>query len=73
MATRRQVTPRELDILRKKGMLGEELVYIGRGGHGVPGSKRGNPFKISTHTSRASAVEQFEEYFAKFALKADLG
>ena len=71
---RRKITQAELDTLAKGGKLEDDVLYVGRGGRGVPPSKWGNPFKIGTRSTsrrrtcpRTSASWQGRTFYATAA------
>ena len=58
------------DVVARKLKNGEDtnLVYVGRGGRGIPHSTWGNPFKIGTDGSRDEVIEKFRGYLVSSGL-----
>ena len=70
---RRKVTQDELDTLAKGGNLKEGMLYVGRGGRGVPPSKWRNPFKIGPDGTRAEVLRLFRAHFQDKSMIKDIG
>jgi len=69
---RRRITDGELATLAAGGDLERHEVYVGRGGRGVPPSKWGNPYKLSTGLPREAAVEEYRRYLSTTDLAKEL-
>ena len=70
---RRKVTQDELDTLAKGGNLKEGMLYVGRGGRGVPPSKWRNPFKIGPDGTRGEVLRLFRAHVKGTDMFKDIG
>ena len=59
--------------MAKGGKLEDDVLYVGRGGRGVPPSKWGNPFKIGKDGTRAEVLRLFRVHFQEKNMAKDLG
>ena len=71
--SRRKLTKEDWEKLKNGVQTGEDELYVGRGGRGVPRSEWANPFLIGPHGDRDTVVQKFSEHLVKSGLKEKVG